>query len=172
MCGITGFCTFDNKNNFKELNNIINKMSNSLHHRGPDDKGVWIDSDNGVALGHKRLSIIDLSKSGHQPMISNNGRYVISFNGEIYNYKKLKKDLKETGYIFKSKSDTEVILSAIEKWGIINSLKKFDGMFAFGIWDRKKNELWLSRDKIGEKPLYYGFQNEKLFCKLWYVGFL
>jgi len=163
MCGITGFCTFDNKNNSKELNNIINKMSNSLHHRGPDDKGVWIDSDNGVALGHKRLSIIDLSKSGHQPMISNNGRYVISFNGEIYNYKKLKKDLKETGYIFKSKYNTEVILSAIEKWGIINSLKKFDGMFAFGIWDRKKNELWLSRDKIGEKPLYYGFQNEKLF---------
>ena len=163
MCGITGFYNSQNKIDSTELNNIVKKMSNCLNHRGPDDEGVWIDSNNGIGIAHKRLSIIDLSELGHQPMISNNGRYVISYNGEIYNFKDLEIELRQIGYDFKTKSDTEVILLSFEEWGVINSLKKFDGMFAFAVWDRKNNEMWLSRDKIGEKPLYYGFQDENFF---------
>ena len=163
MCGITGYCTFSNNNSYEQLESIINKMSDSLSSRGPDDKGFWIDSNKGIALGHRRLSILDLSSSGRQPMVSNNQRYIISFNGEIYNFKDLKTILIKKGYNFKSNTDTEVMLMSFEEWGIKDSLQRFDGMFAFVVWDRNKNEFWLARDKIGEKPLYYGFQNQKFF---------
>ena len=163
MCGITGYCTFSNDNSYEQLESIINKMSDSLSSRGPDDKGFWIDSNKGIALGHRRLSILDLSSSGRQPMVSNNQRYIISFNGEIYNFKDLKTILIKKGYNFKSNTDTEVMLMSFEEWGIKDSLQRFDGMFAFVVWDRNKNEFWLARDKIGEKPLYYGFQNQKFF---------
>lgn len=163
MCGITGYCTFSNDNSYEQLESIINKMSDSLSSRGPDDKGFWIDSNKGIALGHRRLSILDLSSSGHQPMVSNNQRYIISFNGEIYNFKDLKTILINKGYNFKSNTDTEVMLMSFEEWGVKDSLQRFDGMFAFVVWDRNKNEFWLARDKIGEKPLYYGFQNQKFF---------
>jgi asparagine synthase (glutamine-hydrolysing) len=124
-----------------------------MTHRGPDDYGIYYKPKEGIALGHRRLSIIDLSKAGRQPFISNDGRYTVVFNGEIYNYLDLKKELNGK-YDFKTKTDTEVLLAAYSVWGK-ESLKKFNGMFAFAIWDAKKRVLFCARDRLGIKPLYY-----------------
>jgi asparagine synthase (glutamine-hydrolysing) len=135
-------------------------MTFAIEHRGPDDSGSWIDEEYGVALGHRRLSILDLSPAGHQPMVSADGRYVIIFNGEIYNYRELRAELEAGGHApcWRGHSDTEVVLAAFSAWGLANSLTRFNGMFALAVWDRRKCELTLSRDRAGEKPLYYGWQ--------------
>lgn len=158
MCGLAGYYTFTEKVSA----DICMKMTSVLAHRGPDDDGVWIDVENGIALGHRRLSIQDVSPFGHQPMTSKSGRYVVVYNGEIYNFMSLQSRLKLEGYLFRGHSDTEVLLSAIECWGIKRALKEFAGMFAFALWDKKELSLTLARDRIGEKPLYYGWQNNNL----------
>ena len=135
--------------------NAISAMSLSIVHRGPDDYGHWIDAEAGVALGHRRLSIIDLSAAGRQPMISESGRYVIVFNGEIYNHLDLRTRLKNCHW--KSSSDTETILAAFEAWGFSETLSQINGMFAIALWDTKVRCLYLARDRMGEKPLYYGW---------------
>lgn len=143
MCGINGF-------NFKD-ERLLQLMLEQTKHRGPDDQGAWFDD--GVSLGHNRLSIIDLSPAGHQPMASSDGRLVITYNGELYNYRELRVEL-EGDYPFRTKTDTEVILAAYQKWGR-ECVKKFNGMFAFAIWNQAAQELFLARDQIGIKPLYY-----------------
>ena len=132
-------------------------MASALRHRGPDDHGIWADAAAGVALGHCRLSILDLSPTGHQPMIARDARWVVAYNGEIYNHESLRRDLKEQGAVFRGTSDTEVAVEAIAHWGVEASVRKFVGMFAFALWDRRKRELWLIRDRLGIKPLYYGW---------------
>ncbi|RJP38321.1 MAG: asparagine synthetase B, partial [Desulfobacteraceae bacterium] len=125
-----------------------------MRHRGPDGYGIYISEDERVGLGHRRLSIIELTQKGHQPMANEDGTVWITYNGEIYNYKELRKELQNTGHIFKSNSDTEVIIHAYEQWGT-ECVKKFRGMFAFGIWDLSKEVFFLARDPIGIKPLYF-----------------
>jgi len=159
MCGITGFIEGSCRKKTDELEIIIKRMTDTLRHRGPDDKGSWTDENAGIALGHRRLSIIDISQEGHQPMVSVGGRYVIVFNGEIYNFKTLRKDLESNEFRFRSHSDTEVMLAAISFYGVEKAVEKFNGMFAFSLWDRQEKTLYLCRDRLGEKPLYYGFIN-------------
>lgn len=138
----------------------IRLMSDTLLHRGPDDEGSWVDEAAGVALGFRRLSIIDLSPEGHQPMTSADGRYVVIFNGEIYNFRELRRELDAYGHSFRGHSDTEVMLAAFTEWGFERAVKLFNGMFALALWDRKERVLYLTRDRLGEKPLYYGFAGE------------
>lgn len=149
MCGITGILHFDKERPVDR--NALKAMTDIIHHRGPDGEGFFIEKN--VGLGHRRLSIIDL-KTGDQPMHSNDGKKVIVFNGEIYNYIEIREELKEKGYIFQTESDTEVILNAYEEWGI-KCQERFNGMWAFALWDKIKGEVFLSRDRIGEKPLHY-----------------
>ncbi|WP_199248597.1 asparagine synthase (glutamine-hydrolyzing) [[Phormidium] sp. ETS-05] len=157
MCGITGFWDISLKRNKSSLQAIAQQMSNTLLHRGPDDGGTWADEETGIALGHRRLAILDLSAEGHQPMVSANGRYAIVFNGEIYNFLELRRQLEGLGHIFRGHSDTEVMLAAFCQWGVEKSVKCFNGMFAFALWDRQKRVLHIGRDRLGEKPLYYGW---------------
>lgn len=159
MCGIAGFIDKSSCNKNSELDRIITGMSDTLRHRGPDDKGAWVDENYGVALGHRRLSIIDISVAGHQPMESQSGRYIVVLNGEIYNFKALRKALELDGFKFCGHSDTEVMLAQISRDGLEAALEKFNGMFAFALWDRQDKILSLCRDRLGEKPLYYGFIN-------------
>ncbi|MBF0344360.1 MAG: asparagine synthase (glutamine-hydrolyzing) [Nitrospirae bacterium] len=156
MCGISGFIDFSHQIKAVDYAGIIMRMSDAVIHRGPDDSGVWIDIEAGIAIGHRRLSIIDLSDAGRQPMKSQSGRHIITFNGEIYNYQEIRREL---GHHTKwqGHSDTEVVLSAIERWGIEEAVKKFTGMFAFALWDRDTKTLHIVRDRFGEKPLYYGW---------------
>ncbi len=132
-------------------------MVATLHHRGPDDTGTWVDQECGVALGHKRLSVVDLSPLGHQPMLSSSGRYCVSYNGEVYNHGELRLELQERGYSFRGRSDTEVLVEAIDCWGISDTLRRSNGMFAIAVWDTQLRRLTLARDRIGIKPLYYGW---------------
>jgi len=157
MCGIAGF--FDTSASYgnDELAGIVRSMADTLRHRGPDDAGVWVDEMTGVALGHRRLSIIDLSPSGHQPMASRCGRFVIVYNGEVYNFPDIREELEAKGHRFVGGSDTEVILAAISHWGLDEAVKRFNGMFAFALWDKRERNLHLVRDRIGIKPLYYGW---------------
>lgn len=156
MCGIAGIIS-------KKYNDKIEKhssaMAKSLNHRGPDDSDFWIE-ENKISLIHTRLSIQDVSNNGHQPMHSVSDRYVIAFNGEIYNFKKLRQTLTDAGHTFKGGSDTEVILAYIEKDGLEQSLQKFEGMFAISLWDKKTKKLFLCRDRTGEKPLFYGWHED------------
>lgn len=151
MCGIAGFNWADRI--------LINKMADSISHRGPDDSGVHVDSF--VSLGHRRLSIIDLSKNGHQPMYNENRRIAVVFNGEIWNYAYIKEELERNGHKFRSQSDTEIIVHGYEEYGE-DIFEKMDGMFAIALWDMRKKKLILARDKIGKKPLYYYFRGGKL----------
>ncbi|HEX8775523.1 MAG TPA: asparagine synthase (glutamine-hydrolyzing) [Pyrinomonadaceae bacterium] len=138
----------------------IRLMSDTLLHRGPDDEGSWLDEAAGVALGFRRLSIIDLSPEGHQPMTSADGRYVAIFNGEIYNFRELRRELDAYGHRFRGHSDTEVMLAAFTEWGFERAVKLLNGMFALALWDTQERVLYLTRDRLGEKPLYYGFAGE------------
>jgi asparagine synthase (glutamine-hydrolysing) len=140
---------------------VMQLMSSAIVHRGPDANGFWTDETTGIALAHRRLSIIDLSPAGAQPMLSPSGRYVLVFNGEIYNHLQLRSQLEEQGgcWDWRGHSDTETLLAAVEAWGIEGALRRCVGMFAFGLWDKKSQSLSLARDRLGEKPLYYGWQN-------------
>ncbi len=131
-------------------------MTQTLVHRGPDDSGIWCDESSGIALGQRRLSIIDLSQQGHQPMLSHDGRYVMVLNGEIYNHQQLRIELENCGYQFRGASDTEVAICAIQQWGLASALTRYVGMFSLAVWDRQNRSMMLARDRIGEKPLYYG----------------
>lgn len=157
MCAIVGFWDSRQRNEPGQLRQIALDMASVLQHRGPDDQGAWVDETAPLALGHRRLAILDLSSEGHQPMISADGRYVLVFNGEIYNFKSLRETLANSGHCFRGHSDTEVMLAAICEWGLLRALERFAGMFAFALWDRWDKELHLGRDRAGEKPLYYGW---------------
>lgn len=161
MCGIAGI--IDRSESLERLEAHGRSMLNTLIHRGPDDEGIWLNQDDGLLLGHRRLAIQDLSEQGAQPMFSHSGRYCIVFNGEIYNFKELSSDLKKLGHSFRGYSDSEVLLEAIDEWGLVNALQKFIGMFAFALWDAKEKVLYLCRDRIGEKPLYYGFVGKSFY---------
>lgn len=160
MCGISGL--FDQARP-SELHSRISKMNDAIFYRGPDDEGIWID-ECGLALGHRRLAIVDLSSAGHQPMHSHNQRYVLVFNGEIYNHLQLREQLMAEGAIpaWRGHSDTEVLLECIVRWGIAKAITSFVGMFAFALWDRHEKILTLARDRVGEKPLYWGWQDDLL----------
>ncbi|MEY8197895.1 MAG: asparagine synthase (glutamine-hydrolyzing) [Colwellia sp.] len=150
MCGIAGVIHFNQQ---PSSNIAVKKMTDAIAHRGPDGEGCW--TEHNVGLGHRRLAIIDLSPAGHQPMMSSDNRYVLSYNGEIYNFQELRTELETLGYQFRSRSDSEVVLSAYHAWGE-KALDKFNGMFALAIWDRHDRSLFLARDRYGIKPLYYG----------------
>lgn len=152
MCGIAGYINLQGEPTSPV---IIKRMTDEIVHRGPDGEGQWIEDN--VALGHRRLAIIDLSPAGHQPMISTDHRYVLSYNGEIYNFRELRAELESAGYWFRSQTDTEVLLHAYAEWGE-GCLDRFNGMFAFAIWDRKEKSLFMARDRYGIKPLYYARQ--------------
>jgi asparagine synthase (glutamine-hydrolysing) len=162
MCGIAGLLSPDCRLGETALSNIAQQMADTLRHRGPDSSGVWSDPDAGVAFGHRRLSIIDLSREGHQPMTSGSGRFVITYNGEIYNFRELTRELEAKGHQFRGHSDTEVLLAAVDAWGLNGALPKLAGMFAFALWDRKSRILYLVRDRLGKKPLYFGWAGRDL----------
>ena len=163
MCGIAGLWR-PTAGGAEELALGAERMAQALRHRGPDDKGVWVDTASGLALGHRRLAILDLSGAGHQPMVSASGRYVIAFNGEIYNHLALRAELETAGCApaWRGHSDTEVLLEAIAAWGTEETLRRSRGMFAFALWDREARTLTLARDRFGEKPLYYGYARDAL----------
>lgn len=162
MCGLTGFWPLAAKSDFDTIQDCVRKMGAKLTHRGPDDAGAWVDAQTGLALAHQRLSIVDLSPAGHQPMVSASGRWVLVFNGEIYNYAHLRKALesKENTPQWRGHSDTETLLAGFETWGIEATLQQCVGMFALALWDRERRQLTLARDRLGEKPLYYGRQDQ------------
>lgn len=159
MCGLTGFWQVRGVRE-DEARELVLKMSQTIQHRGPDDFGIWVDGAVGVALGHRRLAIVDLSSTGHQPMASDSGRFLIVFNGEIYNHLAIRHDLDARGRrtVWRGHSDTETLLAAVEAWGFEETLRRVIGMFAIALWDRQQRTLSLARDRLGEKPLYYGWQ--------------
>lgn len=161
MCGIAGFINWHGQT-AEELQRVAVSMGDSLRHRGPDDGGVWCDATAGLALAHRRLSILDLSPGGRQPMQSACGRYCLSYNGEIYNFQSIRNELESTGLRFRTTCDTEVLVEAIATWGLPDTLKRLIGMFAFALWDTRKRRLTLVRDAVGIKPLYYGCMGDCL----------
>jgi len=153
MCGLAGVLT-SRGSTAEELSLAATRMSDALRHRGPDDSGLWIQAQHGLAFGFRRLSIIDLSQDGHQPMHSPSGRFTIQFNGEIYNYRELRRELEAEGGRFRGQSDTEVMLAAVERWGVQSAVRRFAGMFAIALWDAQQRRLHLIRDRLGIKPLF------------------
>lgn len=170
MCGIAGIIKFNAQTSESELK----KMTDALVHRGPDDEGIWLNENKNIGLGHRRLSIIDTSSKAHQPMVSDNHQFVLTFNGEIYNYIELRSELIQKGHHFKTENDTEVLLKMYAVYGY-GCLNKLDGMFAFAIYDNLKQELFCARDRFGEKPFYYSCNhNQFAFASemkaLWQIG--
>jgi asparagine synthase (glutamine-hydrolysing) len=161
MCGIAGFWNPTGLHS-DDAGRALAGMTAVLRHRGPDDGGTWLDAQAGVALGFRRLAIIDLTATGHQPMQSASGRFVVVFNGEIYNFRDLRRELEALGHRFRGRSDTEVLLAAVTQWGMREALQRFNGMFALALWDRETRTLHLARDRAGEKPLYFGWMGETL----------
>jgi len=161
MCGLAGFISSANSQ-ASCLGDVVTSMADAVRHRGPDDNGIWVDPASGIALGHRRLSVLDPSAAGHQPMISAGGRYVIAFNGEVYNHLELRQMLTASvgGLRWRGHSDTETLLCAFEHWGLQKTLCRLVGMYAIALWDRQSNVLTLARDRMGEKPLYYGWQRD------------
>jgi asparagine synthase (glutamine-hydrolysing) len=157
MCGLAGFLDVGNRRDAQDLQDRVTRMTVTLAHRGPDDQGTWVDPDTGIALGSRRLAIIDVSSDGHQPMRSASGRYAIAYNGEIYNAQDIARTLDSATRAprWRGHSDTEVILAAIEAWGFEQALERFNGMFAFALWDGHDRQLHLVRDRLGIKPLYF-----------------
>jgi asparagine synthase (glutamine-hydrolysing) len=157
MCGIVGFCGYGFKDTHRDVRASLMDMSRSLIHRGPDDDGSWFEADEICGFGHRRLSIVDLSSGGHQPMVSHDGRYILVFNGEVYNHRELRADLdaSDDRHHWRGTSDTETLLATIAQWGMEEALKRADGMFAIALWDRCAKTLKLARDRVGEKPLFY-----------------
>lgn len=154
MCGIAGLLSSPGRHDA-----LVTSMTGSLAHRGPDDTGLWNDADSGVCLGHRRLAIVDLSPSGHQPMASEDERYVLVYNGELYNHLEIRREVEQAGgrSAWRGHSDTETLLAAISLWGLQPALERAVGMFAIALWDRRTRELHLARDRFGEKPLFYGW---------------
>jgi asparagine synthase (glutamine-hydrolysing) len=161
MCGLTGLWTFGEERE-EELAATVLGMAEVLHHRGPDDGGTFVDARAGLALGHRRLSILDLSEQGHQPMLSQDGRHVLVYNGEVYGFRELRAELEREGARFRGGSDTEVLLAALTRWGVERALGRLVGMFAFALWDREERSLVLARDRLGIKPLYWGLAGGRL----------
>jgi len=160
MCGFAGILDPDRRTSDQAMRATVARMADTLRHRGPDDGGIWVDPTAGVALGHRRLSVVDLSPAGHQPMVSASGRYVIVYNGEIYNAQQLRRELDQVtmgSLSFRGHSDTEVMLATFDQWGVKQGISRMNGMFAFALWDRRRRILCLGRDRLGEKPLYYGW---------------
>ena len=155
MCGIAGYLNLDGKPASFE---VVQRMTSAIAHRGPDGEGQWVEGN--VGIGHRRLAIIDLSPAAHQPMFNADHRYVLSYNGEIYNFRELRAELEALGYWFRSNSDTEVVLNALAAWGV-KALTRFNGMFALALWDRRERRLLLARDRYGIKPLYYSQQGQQ-----------
>jgi asparagine synthase (glutamine-hydrolysing) len=160
MCGIAGFFDSARRRAPADLESVGLRMADALRHRGPDDRGAWVDAEAGIALSHRRLSILDLSVEGHQPMLSADSRFVIVFNGEIYNFSEVCQELAPCAPPWRGHSDTEIMLAAISRWGLEAALTRFVGMFAFALWDRRERALHLARDRAGEKPLYYGWTKD------------
>ncbi len=159
MCGLTGFIDAARETPADELRAVATRMAEAILHRGPDDAGAWVDPAAGLAFGFRRLAIVDLSEEGRQPMASASGRYEMVFNGEIYTYRAIRAELEraDPGIVFRGHSDTEVLLAAIERWGLARAIGRAAGMFAIALWDRQERKLHLVRDRLGEKPLYYGW---------------
>src|ERR1041385_7385955 len=165
MCGIAGFWDRRLRGSGEAADVAIARMTESLHHRGPDDGGVWHEQAAGLALGFRRLSIVDLSAAGAQPMASSCGRFVIVYNGEIYNTGELRAELQALGRPFRGHSDTEVILEGMASWGVAPTTKRLNGMFAIALWDRRERRLHLIRDRFGIKPLYWAeFSGRVMFA--------
>ena len=162
MCGFAGFANAGGNIDRESCETRLRKMGEAIVHRGPDAGGVWLNDALSVGLSHRRLSILDLSPLGAQPMASASGRFVIAFNGEIYNFQALGEELAADGAYFRGHSDTEVMLAAFEAWGVEAALGRFAGMFAFALFDQQEQRLYLARDRMGEKPLYYGWQGGTL----------
>lgn len=158
MCGLAGFLNWHGRNE-GELTDAVVRMARELRHRGPDDGGTWVEPQCGMALGHRRLAIVDLSQHGHQPMRSAGGRFTIAYNGEVYNHVALRKELERRGHSFHGHSDTEVLVQSLAEWGVEDTLPRLNGMFAFAVWDQEHQTLTLARDRIGIKPVYYGWIN-------------
>ena len=162
MCGIAGLFAPHEGYSDAQLSGFAETAASALVHRGPDDSGVWADPEAGIGFGHRRLSIIDLSASARQPMVSACGRYVIVYNGEIYNFERLRQRLTDKGVALRTRSDTEALLESIVAFGLEAALTDANGMFAFGLWDRETRTLRLARDRFGQKPLYYGWAGKSL----------
>ena len=162
MCGIAGLFDPRRETGAEVLGGHVVAMTEALTHRGPDDFGFWSDPEQGVAFGHRRLSVVELGPEGAQPMHSPDRRWVISYNGELYNHRGLRRRLIDEGLSFRGGSDTEVLLAAVQQWGLEPALEAFEGMFALALWDRHRRQLHLVRDRFGEKPLFYGWVGDRL----------